>query len=748
MDSHHLITTFATATALGVFFLVLAQRLKVSAIVVLLIGGILAGPQVLDIVHPKDLGHGLNALISLAVGLILFEGGLTLDVKGFRQVSKEIWGVLTWGIAVTWMASTLLIKLVFDFDWPFCLFAASLIIVTGPTVIGPLLQRIGVKKNIHHILHWEGVLIDPIGVFIALLCYEWFVSVYLHDSAQGGALGTYLIQLFGSSADSISIFNFALRFIVGMVLGLSLGGALYQVLKREWVPEEYLNIFVLATAMIIFSLSDILVTESGLLAVTVAGLLVGYKDTPQLDRIIEYKVELKDLLISLLFVLLAANLELSKFLSYGWKLLIVVVAVMVVVRPLNIFISTYKSSLTLREKLFLSWIAPRGIVAASMASICAFHLTNLNFKEAGFLETFTYSVIAGTVIFQGFTAKLVGRALGVLEPKPKGWVIVGAHKLARLIAHFIQESGCSVVLIDTNPREVKLARREGLIAINENAMQIDPEHNPNLYGIGNFVAFTENEDLNRLLCQRWEDLLKKASIYRWVSEQADTSVVNARLLVGRVVWQNLQLRAALAQEEREELKVRRISTNIQSYKDADNVLMCLHNGELYPYVPADAEGQGLILSLAPVSGGLEIPSNRKWTLFSEAESLEGLYSDMLQILVKEYPKLDHDRLLRELVQREEEFSSLLGHGISLPHTYSKNIDATLVVIARVKDPISCKHSGSDISLVFMLLSPEEQPVEHLNQISQIAKFVMREETRVALLEAQNDKELLNVIMHG
>ena len=343
MESHHLLTTFAAACGLGVFFLILAQRLKVSAIVILLIGGIVAGPQVLNLVHPDHLGSGLNAIISLAVGLILFEGGLTLDVKGYREVSREIWGVLTKGILVTWIFSALAIKLVFDFDWPFCFFAASLIIVTGPTVIGPLLQRIRVRKNIHHILHWEGVLIDPIGVFIALLCYEWFVSVYLENTTTGGALGGYLVEFFGSGYQTISYFNFFLRFIVGMVTGLGLGGALYQFLKREWIPEEYMNISVLAYAMAIFMAADLLVHEAGLLAVTVAGLLVGYKDTPQLDRIIEYKVELKDLLIALLFVLLAANLELEKFIHYGWPLLIVVGAVMFLVGPLNIFISPRKS---------------------------------------------------------------------------------------------------------------------------------------------------------------------------------------------------------------------------------------------------------------------------------------------------------------------------------------------------------------------------------------------------------------------
>lgn len=726
---HEILTTFVAASVLGVVLLILSGRLKVSAIVLLLIGGILAGPEVIGIVEPESLGSGLNTIISLAVGIILFEGGLTLDVKGLRRVSSEIRGVLTIGVVTTWVTTAVAIKLIFDFEPVFCALAGSLIIVTGPTVIGPILSRIRVKKHIHDILHWEGVLIDPIGVFIALLCYEWIV-------ATGAGAGE-------------AVMNFLLRILVGSTLGVGFGIAIYQVLKRNWVPENSLNIFVLAAAMLNIMIADTLVTESGLLSVTIAGLVVGYRDTPQLDRIIEYKVELKDFLIGLLFILLAANLELKKFLSYGLSLAGIVVVVMLLVRPLNIFLSMRKSQLTIKEKLFLSWIAPRGIVAASMASLFAFNLADAGWANAGFLESFAYSVIAGTVVFQGFTAKMVGGALGVLEPKPKSWLIIGAHALGREVAKFIQNRGEIVVLMDTNPREVKLALREGLTALNENAMAVEPENRIELYGIGNVLSITENEDLNRLVCQRWNKLLPSPRLFRWVAESIPDSNLNANLLVGLPVWQEIQLKAVLAQSSKSgNIRFREYDLNFKMPANPDTVLITFYNGEFYAGfepLPEDYEGDAWALVLEQEEHVLELPTKPEWVVFSNADVLRNLYGEMLNVLDNDFPNLDHERLLKELLEREEEFTSLIGHGISLPHTYTAAIDKTILVAARVKPGLPCRHTGSDINLIFMLLSPENQPVEHLNQISKIAKFVMREENREALLAAENREDLCRVM---
>ncbi|MDJ0837586.1 MAG: cation:proton antiporter [Acidobacteriota bacterium] len=725
MDQHHLLTTFALAASLGVFLLILSARIKVSAIVVLLIGGILAGPEFLGLVQPETLGQGMNTIISIAVGLILFEGGLTLDIKGYRQVSAEIWGVLTAGVLVTWLTTAVILKLVFPFDWAFCLLSASLIIVTGPTVIGPLLSRIRVRKNLHHILHWEGVLIDPIGVFIALLCFDYYISA-------AGAEGTVLLDFF-------------LRFAVGAVLGLIFGLLVHVIIKRNWIQDEYLNIFVLACAILNFAVADTIKVESGLLSVTVAGLVVGSLDTPKLSQIVTYKVELKDFLIGLLFVLLAANLELVKFTQYGLALGGVVLAVMFVVRPINIFLSTRKSSLQFREKLFLSWIAPRGIVAASMASLFALGLTNEGNEHAVFLETFTYSVIAGTVIFQGFTAGAVGRLLGVLEPKPTGWIVVGAHAVARKLAHFIEDNGFSVVLIDSNPREASLARREGLIALCVDAMAIDPEHYVDFYGCGNFVALTGNENLNRLLCQRWDNLLDDANLYRWEEDAVEEG--RALPSMGTAVWHGLALSYWMSHGE-VDAPIRSRSLTGGSKVDPDKVLLTLYNGDIIMGPPEDHMRPATLLTLEepePESQEPTLPTRPEWVVFSQRQDLKSLYSRMLSLTAEQAPQLDRDTLLSDLLTREEEFTSLLGHGISMPHAYSPHIEEALLLVARAKTGIPCKHTGSDIDIVFMLLSPLDQPSEHLGHISHIARLIGKETNRRIILEADTPEELYEAI---
>ncbi len=726
MISHQILITFITASVLGVVLFLVAQRLKISAIVLLLVVGILAGPEFLGLVRPDSLGAGLNTIISLSVALILFEGGLTLDAKGYRQVSSEIWGVLTKGVIITWGLSALAIKLFFGFDLTFCLLSASLIIVTGPTVIGPLLQRIRVKKRLHNILYWEGVLIDPIGVFIALLCYEWILS----------------------SGEPEAYLNFLYRFLIGSALGISFGMGVYHILRKNWIPEERLNFFVLASAMLNFAIADSLLSESGLLSVTIAGFLLGYKDTPQLDRIIEYKVELKDFLIGLLFMLLAANLVLAKFLTYGLELIALVVIVMLVIRPINIFLSTWGSPLSLKDKLFLSWIAPRGIVAASMSSLFAFHLDSIGFDNAEFLETFTYAVIAGTVIFQGFSAKSVGKLLGVLEPRPRGWLIIGAHKLARATAKFIQDNGESVVLLDTNPREVKVAKREGLAALCENAMAIDPSQHVELYAIGNLLSITENEDLNHLICQRWQKLLGKPKLYYWGYDESGSIEQAVSPRRGKAVWTDFDIKSILAENVKQDTLITCVSTNqLPQAEKAGQVLLCKFKDNFYPAPPESAEGEAVFLTLRPTNSILDF-SKETWITFSSEKTLEELYRNMLMQLKTDFPALELSKLLENLLKRESEFSSSIGHGISLPHTYTKQLDESILLLARVSPPIACPHDDAEVSMVFMIISPEDRPEEHLSHISKIAKFVMKEETREALLMAKTRRELFRLLQEG
>ncbi len=252
-NTQHALWALCLAVGAGCLLTVLSRRLHLPTIVLLLLGGFVLGAEGLNVLHPNELGEFLPMIVSLAVGLILFEGGLTLDIKDFSHTSTVIKRLLTVGVLITWLGSALTTFLVFDISPSFALLMGSLIIVTGPTVIVPLLRRIRVDQKIGSILHWEAVLIDSIGVFIAILCFEWVV--------EGGG--------------TVALPNFLIRIVSGMGIGFLGGYLIYWFMKHDWVPDNIVNAFTLASAMLIFGATELIKPVAGLLAVTIAGLIVG-----------------------------------------------------------------------------------------------------------------------------------------------------------------------------------------------------------------------------------------------------------------------------------------------------------------------------------------------------------------------------------------------------------------------------------------------------------------------------------------
>ncbi|MEC7281975.1 MAG: sodium:proton antiporter, partial [Verrucomicrobiota bacterium] len=436
------------AVGAGCLLTVLARRLHLPTIVLLLFGGFALGPEWLQVLQPNALGDFLPMIVSLAVGLILFEGALTLDLKEFKQTSTVIKRLLTIGVLITWLGSALTACMVFDTSPAFSLLMGSLIIVTGPTVIVPLLRRIRVQQKLASILHWEGVLIDTIGVFTAILCFEWVVE-------GGGA---------------VAIPSFLIRVASGAAIGLIGGYSIYWVMKRNWVPDNIVNAFALASAMLIFGATELIKPEAGLLSVTIAGLIVGIKKPRQLREIKAFKAEIVDLLIGMLFLLLVARLELQQFIDVfklggGWVLF----SVILIIRPLSIAASSYGTDLKLRQKALLSWVAPRGVVAASMASLFALSLSAKENQvgDPALLESFVYSVICATVLIQGLSAGMFAKLLGLQRPAPNDWVVIGAHHFGRELARrLMRKDEQHVLLLDTNARNIALAKKEGLPALN------------------------------------------------------------------------------------------------------------------------------------------------------------------------------------------------------------------------------------------------------------------------------------------
>ncbi len=729
MDHHQIETmlqTVVVALSGGVLLIMLSYWLRVPAIVVLLPGGVLLGPMFLNIVRSETLGSGLNVLISLAVAIILFEGGLTLNVQRYREASGVIRRILTVGVVTTWMGTALAIWMIVGLDLNQSILAASMVIVTGPTVITPLLKRIRVTPRLHTILHWEGVLIDPIGVFIAILWFEWI---------SGGQGQTVIAQS-------------ALRVLYGLGIGIAGGLAAAQAVARRLAPEHLVNVFTLASAILIFGLAELFASESGLLAVTVAGLVVGLQKPAELKQIQQFKSELTDLAIGMLFVLLAARLEFSQFAQFGAAGVASVAAVMFLVRPLNVLLSTAGFDLNWREKAFLSWMAPRGIVAASMASLFAIRLGQAGVPNARFVETFTYSVIVATVLLQGFTAGPLSRWLGVHAPPATGWLIVGAHAFGRRVARFIREAaGVQVVLADTNTRSIFAAREEGLPAMAIDAR--DTAELPERYdmqGVGNLLALTDNQDLNQLLCQRWSDVMGRTHVYRWSPTPRQEEIEGS---AGRPVWTHLPKPSLVSAElSRSESSLRTVANGPRG----EGALAVVVGNEVRldpppPDKPDKTELFTSALYLTREADYLARSIHPTLVMRLEAEGLEALLGRLVDRIVQLIPAVPRDETVRELLERERTFPTLLGHGVAVPHTYCRKLDTRMCAVGQVPGGMEFKAGAEPVHLVFLLLSPPGDPEGHLATIAEIARMMLHEETRERMKAAQSEAELLEIIRH-
>ena len=528
-DNNSALWTLCFAVGAGCFLTTLSRKLHLPTLVSLLLGGFLLGPEGLGLFDPKALGDFLPIFISLAVAIILFEGGLTLDLREFTHTSTVIQRLLSIGVIITWLGVAIIVWIVFKTNVSFALLMSSLVIVTGPTVIVPLLRRIRIQSRIANILHWEGVLIDSIGVFIAILCFEWVVE----------------------SGGTVALPNFIIRILSGLLIGTVGGYLIYFCMNRKFIPDTLINAFALASAMFIFGITELIKPEAGLLSVTVAGGIVGIKKPHRLKEIKAFKAEIVDLLIGLLFIILVARLELEQFYHFFnngglWVLL----GVLLIIRPLSVFVSAYKTQINTREKLLLSWIAPRGVVAASMASLFAISLQN---KETpnGYpllMEAFVYSVICSSVPIQGLSSGVVARILKLQRPAPNDWVIIGAHRFGRELANAIQKKDDrSVILLDTNPSHVKMAKKYGLTALLCDAMEAEElyEEEQTLFGAGYILALTDNSELNQLLMQRWAEQLDQASVFGWIPKDNPNTLNN---IIGQATFASMEPPAVISSE--------------------------------------------------------------------------------------------------------------------------------------------------------------------------------------------------------
>ena len=521
MDEYFLVG-ISSVIALGISAQWLAWRTKLPAILLLLVFGIIAGP-VTGWINPDELlGDILSPFVSISVAIILFEGGLSLRMAEFRKIGGVVIKLMTIGLIITWSLAAMAAYYLLGLSVEIAVLFGAILIVTGPTVIIPLLRQVRPTENTGSILKWEGIVNDPIGAMMAVLVYEILLT--------GGF----------TNMDASSVLVIATTIIDGSFIGALGAGILYIMLKKHWIPEYLQNPITLMIVIASFTISNLLQHESGLLAVTIMGILLANQKSAKVKHIIEFKENLQVLLISALFILLASRLQISDLAYFNFQSGLFILALLVVVRPVSIYAATWGSNLTLQEKTFLAWMAPRGIVAAAISAIFALRLEQEGFADAEKLVPYTFVVIIATVTVYGLSANPVARLLKVAKPQPNGVLFLGAHSWSLDLACQLQELGLKVMVADSNWENISKARKRNLETYHGNILSEFAMDEINFDGIGKLFALTQNDEVNALASIRFAEIFGSSNVFQLpqsalsIHKESETT----EALGGRILFSN------------------------------------------------------------------------------------------------------------------------------------------------------------------------------------------------------------------
>jgi NhaP-type Na+/H+ or K+/H+ antiporter len=483
---NHILLSIAGIGVLGITCQWFAWWVRIPSILFLLTAGILAGP-ILGLLNPDMLlGDLLFPFVSLSVAVILFEGSLTLKFQDIRGHGKTVSNLVTIGALITWAIVGYSTYRLLDLSIELAFLFGAIVVVTGPTVIIPMLRIVRPNTKVANVLRWEGIVIDPLGALLAVLVFDFIISGQQHNVLSTMFLAFGKIILSG--------------FLIGFISAWSLG----NLLRKQLVPQYLRNIFTLISVLTVFVLSETIESESGLLAVTVMGITMANMKDMDIDNILDFKESLSVLLISVLFIVLAARIEIAELIFVGWPAIILLGIIILIARPVAVFVSSIGSDLSFNEKLMIAWIGPRGIVAAAISALFALRLEDAGYSEAVLLVPLTFVIIIGTVVIQSTTAQHIAEFLKVREPSPTGLLIVGAGNVARAIAKELQSHGFNTLLTDSTWENIRLARMDGLETYFGNPVSEHADRNLNLSGLGKLLAMSGRLNLDTLACLQFK----------------------------------------------------------------------------------------------------------------------------------------------------------------------------------------------------------------------------------------------------
>jgi NhaP-type Na+/H+ or K+/H+ antiporter len=494
--------TLALAMCFGMLVQVISRHIKMPGIVLLLGAGILLGPDLLGWIHPSDIGEAMPMIVGFAVAVILFEGGINLRFSRIKREQIVIRNLITFGALVMAVGGMISSKIIIGWDWRNSILFGILIIVTGPTVITPLLKRLRFRRSVATVLEAEGVLLDAIGAVLAVVALEIALSPSGLTFFKG-------------------VFHIISRLLFGIIFGATGGLCLAFLLRiRRFIPETIENVFTLSMVIGLFQISNSISAESGVVAVTVAGLVVGNTKTAIRRELRDFEEEMTILLIGMLFILLAADVDIAQLTELGWRGLSLALVIMFVLRPLSILVGTWGSDLNFKQKLLLSWIAPRGIVAAAIASLFAIEL-KAHGLEGNQLQAMVFLLIIITVLQAGLTGGLVASLLDLRKQTELGWIILGVNSFSKVVAKILMRFNEDVVCIDENPKECTLAEKEGIRVVFGNGLNSNILHRVEVDVKKGIIGMTRNEEVNFLFLKKVKEIAKLPHMLDVVKNDAE-----------------------------------------------------------------------------------------------------------------------------------------------------------------------------------------------------------------------------------
>ncbi|MGF1451021.1 MAG: cation:proton antiporter [Opitutales bacterium] len=498
-----IVTNLVVGLVLGSLAYWLGWRLRIPSILLLLLAGLIAGPG-LQLANPDQLlGPALFPLVSAAVAVILFEGGLSLKLRDLREAAQPIWRITFVGFGISWVLTSLLAWQYLEFRPALAALFGALMSVTGPTVIGPMLRTIRLPARLKNTAKWEGILIDPIGVLAAVFAYDAFLAGGLEEAPKVFLLG--IAQTLG----------------ISLLLGGLAAALLTAAVKARKAPEFLHNQLVLSLILVVFFASDAVQTESGLVTVTIFGVLLVNQRIFRVEHIIHFKENLRTLFITGLFLVLAARVDRETIQLIKLDSLLFVGALIFLVRPAAVWLSLIGSSMAWRDRVMLMFLAPRGIIATALTSVFALRLSDQGAPEAEPMLAITLLVVVGTVSFYGLTAPIAARQLRLTNPRPNGLLMVGAHSWARYLARTLIEAGAKVRLIDNNPFNVNAALDENLPATLGNVLSEEFIEEIDMSNVGWAICLTANNEINTFARTTLTAFIERTHIFRLTPEVAE-----------------------------------------------------------------------------------------------------------------------------------------------------------------------------------------------------------------------------------